>query len=370
VLFLLTSTNEPYIHDVLDLLFLPSGIDYRFRYHRQWIPDEFQSDEKLKSLHGVEGFAIHIDTKKYEERLSSEEPDVYEIREFIPIRKVCIREAEFFGEFLWVSFTLGDWVYYREEAKRGVPNEHHETFRRATPQVSQGKVTKIFYEVEHFKVETIPDDFSGKSARTNSNWFRIVSHISKLEAHAVKQTIFMKLWRIAEGGTTCIEPAELPGGFTGYFLDSNKHYFVDVLQFLPYGSPKTPIGFSVQTDSRIVRELKPQDTVQGKYDLLRMILQCKQVSRDENSFMRFLPTDQHQHMMASNLIHIRVRHSLTALILSCAVRSILTFLGVLLAGMSSQLSSGQPLNTSVLTLSAVGAVLVMFASLWSGLSQQ
>jgi hypothetical protein len=319
VLFLLSSTNDPYIRDVLDLLFLPSGIEYRFRYHRQWVPDEFQKKEKLMSFSGAEGFVVHIDTKKHHEDLHHGEPDTYEIREFIPIRKVRIREAKFFGAFVWVSFTLGDWVHFREEARTDVPNEHHETFRRASPPESQSQVTKIFYEVEHFKVETIPDDFSGESAEMISNWFRIVSHVSKLEAHKDKQSIFMKLWRIAESGTAYVEPAELPGGFTGYFLNSGKHYFVDVMQFFPYRSLETPFQFTVRTDSKVVRELKPADTVQGKYDLLRMIIQCEHIDRDENSFMHFLAPDQDEHMMISNLIHIRVRRSLTRLLLQFLV---------------------------------------------------
>lgn len=369
VFFLLSSTNDPYIRDILDVLFLPSGIEYRFRYNKQWVPDDLQKEENLKSLVDAYGFVVHIDTETHSEELRHDTPDIYDIREFIPIRKVQIRDARFLGEFLWISFTLGDWVHYKEDGRAGVLNEHHEASKKVSPSKSRDKGMKLFYEVEQFEVGTIPDNFSGNSAVTNSNWFKIVSHVSKLEAHQTKQSVFLKLWRIAQGGKTeCVEPAKLPGGFTGYVLESGQHYFIDVMQFFPYKALETPFRFIVQTDSRVVGELKPDNIVQGKYDLLRMIVQCEQIGRDENSFMRFLAPDQRQYMIASNLVHIRVKRSLRRWFQRIGVVSTLTGVGVLLAGISSQLASGQPVNTTVLVLSALGAVLVALGTIGGAFS--
>lgn len=304
--------------------------------------------KKLAGLQKAEAFVAHIDTVRHD--------GVYEIKEFVPIRKVEIRQAKWLGEFLWVSFVLGDWVYYREEAKPNVPNEHHETFKRASPPECQDQVAKTLYEVERFEIGTSPDE-SGESSDTIVNWFRIVSHVSKLDAHKSKRSVFLKLCGIVEGEEKFVQPTKLKPAFIGYLLDAGKYYVVQVLQFFPYTTMSVPFRYLIQTDSRVIRELKNEDIVQGKYDLLRMIVQCESANRDENSFLRFLPPDESQHIMASTTIQIRVRRSRIRLLVRFGLICMLTSVGVLLAGLSSQLVSGQQPNLFALELSTIGAVL-------------
>ena len=55
VLYLLSSTAEPYIKDILDILAIPSGFHYRFKYEFKWLPSlsEFMMSSSRQSFASV-----------------------------------------------------------------------------------------------------------------------------------------------------------------------------------------------------------------------------------------------------------------------------------------------------------------------------
>ena len=75
--FLFTSTASPYHDDTADLLELPTGLGYRFRYHERHLPSDVKEKIKQNNL-PRNALLVHAITSKTEKP-----PNVLE---YFPIR--------------------------------------------------------------------------------------------------------------------------------------------------------------------------------------------------------------------------------------------------------------------------------------------
>jgi len=347
VLFLLTSTEFPYIRDALDLLFLPSGWYYRFRYRNVWLPNEFKKKDVSNELKGMEAFLIHLHVTK-------ESADKYRTLEFIPLRKAKIIDVKFYEEFLWILFELGDWVYYREKNGSDAVNDYHETFKRATPLDSEEYLKYIIYFANRPEVETLKE--TEPSENVIANWFRIVKQIKRLKSYEEHGSIFTKLMDITDiKNNKRILPKPLGEAETIYELQSDSEYRIDILQYYPYGSIDKPFNLVINTDDRKIVPLKGEASIQGGYDRLLFILQSRYFEKSCNSFIEIHAENQGQHdryMISEPLIKVRIKGSLRRMLAGLA----LIFMGPLLLGIS-QLLSGQVLNPLPIAITSLGSLI-------------
>lgn len=273
-LFLLSSTQEPYIKDALDLLFLPSGLEYRFRYEKKWLSKKFHNQNEINNLINKTALLIHIES-------ILEEDGKYKITEFIPIRKAKIIKAKNYGEILWLSFSLDDWVKYENKKDEGL-NQHHDYIKNLTPIDSKEYVNQIIYYAKNIKLEYIDDNSNDENVLTN--WFNIVAEIYKLNAHIKINSIYTKLLSIKKlKDGKIIKPKRNVYSnsnnedkiVSSYNFSSDSEYLIEILQYYVKGKIDQPFKFKSVVDETNLISLKQEDIIQGKYDLLKFIIKTR-----------------------------------------------------------------------------------------------
>jgi len=344
--FLLTSTAFPYIKDALDLLFLPSGVHYRFRYRRAWVPPEFLTKEGAKKLNGTKAIIVHIHTKK-------ESEEAYKILEYIPLREAKIDEVKVLGEFLWIGFVLGDWVHYHNATKAEELNEYHESFKRRVPKDYREYVSKIIFFVDNFDIETVPDDPTGENEDIIKNWTQMATHIGNLEPH--KDSIFTKILSIQDMNTReSISPTLFDEHITGYQLRGGRVYSIDVAQYYPGKEKITPFDLNLIT-SGAIRPIKGEAEIKGKYDILNFIFDCRSTEKTLNTFMAFRVVQRTEYMISEPFFNLRIKGAWRKVASSLVMFGI----GVILTNISAQLveiMAGKPVNVAVVSAAVIGTI--------------
>lgn len=308
---LFTSTEPPYIKDVLDILFLPSGCDYRFRYGNTWIPEEYKSIEELKKLKDKTGYIIHIHITKDETG--------YLLLEFIPVRKVIIKNVKYFDEFLWVSFELSDWIVFTSK------EDDRNKIIEAMPDEYRKYLTKLIIPSKIYRPNTIEEDTTDDVI---TNWFKIVNTISSLEPHKDSNSIFLKMLRITDvKGVNQIKPTRTNYGQSDWLYDTEKHsifefkpnndYKFEVLQFHPYGPIKKPITLALQYDKEKVTPLKESSIIQGKYDVLQYSFRTSSSLSSMLSYLKLVVENlgDNSITISDSFLDIKVKKSILKFIL-------------------------------------------------------
>ena len=305
IVFLLTSTSPTYLRDALDLMFYPSQVDYRFRYDKKWLPEDFKLDdesimkEKAQELVGKEAILVHILTEKHNEG--------YRILEFLPIRKAIIHDVKILGQFLWLGFTLGDWISYHQGSSNKEANEHHELFKQWTPKNSQDYVNDLVFFVKDFKIETIPDDSSEEDEEVLSNWAHIASHMSRFCHSASTETpVFMKLISVKDiDSHKGLNAKSLDSTQRGFELRAGKSYSLDIAQYC--GENIEPFEIELKSPLESVMPTLGKAEVRGKYDMLRFMINCKSIEREQISTLSLEPSGENDWLIARALLTIKIK---------------------------------------------------------------
>ncbi|MCH7561762.1 MAG: hypothetical protein IIC67_10445, partial [Thaumarchaeota archaeon] len=195
LVYLFTSTRQPYIKDALDLLALPLGMTYRFRYDVKYLPNEFfenqDNEKKLVSLNGKDALLVHVHTTPKNIANPNEIPKILEA---LPLRKAKILEAKLMGDFVWIQFILGNWIKY-DNAKKSSKNIYHQKIIDILPVGSENefKITAmIAREDEFFEI----NELSLSQEAVISNWSNLVSFVKDFLGH--EHSVFLKLIRIID----------------------------------------------------------------------------------------------------------------------------------------------------------------------------
>lgn len=304
--FLLTSTEDPYFRDALDLMFLPSSIRYRFRYNRKWVSEEFKlpngqfAKTKVERLVGKRAIIVHI--------LTERKNDDYRILEFLPIREALINEAIILGEFLWLNFTLGNWILYHKDVTGTGVNEYHKAFRDHTPPDSRDAVKRLIFLTESFKVETISDNPETENIETLSNWTRIVGHMSSFSTRrrdSSKNAIFMKLVRVKDmTANKILYVKALDPDKHGFEFESEHSYAIDILEYT--NRKVEPFELEIKTQAQTISPTLGKSEVRGKYDMLRFLVYCEPADQDRVSTLLFEPTNA-DFLISRTLVWIKIK---------------------------------------------------------------
>lgn len=352
IVFLLTSTSPPYLRDVMDLMFYPSQIDYRFRYDKKWLSQEFKSangqisKEQVKKLVGKKAIIVHILTKKKGQK--------HKILELLPIRKATICEVKVLGEFLWLSLILGDWIVYHEETTEYKVNEHHELFKRQIPKDSRDILSQLVFLVKNFGVATIPDDPTGKNVAVLSNWTLMAGHISRFAARASdKALVFLKLVSLKNiDSETILRVKLLYSSLRGFEFQTGRSYSLDIAEYCRKDIDPFEIELKTQRD-RITPTLGRTE-VRGKYDMLHFIINCRPATKGHVSTLLFEPSGMEDYLISKALLTVKTKtrnwRNLWIPLIFFAVSTFATsdqFLNFL---------SGQAINYWILVFGALGTI--------------
>lgn len=288
---LLSSTEDPYFRDILDLMFYPSSIDYRFRYHRTWVSKELKNDndelskEKIDGLNEKEAILIHVLTEKNN--------STYSIKELLPIRKATIKEAKIIGDFLWINFTLGDWISYKKLPSATKINEHHDNLQAHFNFETNDIKNKLVFLAKEITLDTIPDTFEIENTEMLHNWSRIANHISRLSQNRrdTGKVIFMKFIRIKD--TTkdqILNVTTINDDKPGFELKSEHSYTIEIVEYTD--QKIKPFGLEMKTQAETISPNNETIEIRGKYDVLLFAFSCKRTKVDTVSTVKFTSKDQ------------------------------------------------------------------------------
>jgi hypothetical protein len=305
VVFLLTSTATPYLRDALDLMFYPSQLNYRFRYDKKWLSKNFKladggiSKSVIQELVGKKAILVHILTEKEDQQ--------YKILEFLPLREATIHEVKILGGFLWLGFTLGDWIVYHQESTDSKVNEHHETFRRQTPENSRDQVEELVFLVNDFKVETIPDDPTGENEEVLSNWTRLAGHMSRFGLRCSKKTlIFMKLVSLKSiEAKKALSAKPLDSKERGFTFEAGKSYSFNIAEYC--GTNIEPFEMKLKTQIDKITPTVEKAEVRGKYDMLNFLINCKPAQKESISAILFEPSNAKDYLITKALLKVKIK---------------------------------------------------------------
>ena len=283
---MITSTIEPYMHDVTSLLYLPTGLRFRFRYRHKYIPEEFLNGEKQKALEKQPGLIILRNV---------------ETNEFIPIRRVFIDKVENLGGFLLFSFEVGSLVLYDREKlpkSEDQKNQYQDVMMSYIPEkyrlmfLSGSRDIKLVFKVPNQINQQIAIDKEEDPQTSVAIWSNIVENLGRLKAYS--KTCFLRITDVIDSkDNSKLQPGKIGTDQRGYKLEAGKTYFVEILQYFPYGIDEreklTPFVIKLLTDKDILAPIKEINPIVGKYDKLRLIFHCMRPKTSITSFFQFCP---------------------------------------------------------------------------------
>lgn len=289
---LLSSTEDPYFRDILDLMFYPSSINYRFRYQRRWVSNDLKlangelSKAKVDLLCDKVAILTHILTEKKNGN--------YIIKEFLPIRKASIKEAKIIGDFLWINFTLGDWIYYNQNSSENEPNEYHEVLKSHVNSKTMNIEGHLISITQKLNIATIPDTSEIENTNMLHNWSRIANHVSrfsKLRRDSNHEVVFMKFVRIKN--TTddkILKVKAINSDKQGFALEAEHSYAVEIVEYTD--QKIEPFGLEMLTQEEAVSPKTETTEIRGKYDVLNFAFSCKRTKLDSISTIKFNPLSE------------------------------------------------------------------------------
>lgn len=356
VLYLFTSTWKPYIKDALDLLAMPSGLDYRFRYDVRHLRDDLftnSSKTQLKNLNGLDIFLIHVQTKS---KVQTTTPPP-EIIESVPVRKAKVLEAKLVGDFVWIRFLLGEWVKYSEPKSNSI-NPYHDTIREILPDDSKDKLATTAILAKRQNIKCICSTLHENQDTVVANWSNLVSYIRNFEGH--ENSIFLKFLKIQGIGDSNVQlPIDLGDNIFGFKLDSGKTFQIHLLQRYYEDNSEVPFSLQVKTNENQIIHIKSSDQIQGKYDLLRFTLTSESLMRSQQTFLNIRPSeDLFTTLISKPFYNVELKPSKGSLFKSMLI----IVSGIALVAIGSNFK--EPLGDYSVLPSIFGAVVIALGAFW------
>jgi len=246
MLYLFTSNARPrYIQDIPNVLALPHGALYHFRYDDRIVVDELKDQNSHRRLEGTKALIVYVQQTK--------NPSITTEVSYYPLREATIRNIALDGIVLTVTFELGNYVDWTKLALLH-PNEREQTITQVL-QAERRPPKKYISIADGATQSYLSFESSGQTTRV---WQLIVTAISKLPEFA--DTVFYRLDGIREFiehlGSKLkrafrrsklatyehrdTQLVEILRGHAGYILRSGRTYFLE-LDFYQAKEPEAPV---------------------------------------------------------------------------------------------------------------------------------
>jgi hypothetical protein len=208
-------TSTTYARDVVNLLCLPEGLQYRFRYRSQWVSPEILGNPSV--LKGMKAVIVYF----YGSGPGEQE------REFLPIREVEIEEVESLGDILYLRFKTGR--FYEQVSRKSAP---HPNPRSSIIENAMKPFLQAAYPF--LSRYLVLDDLISFEPAQNEllSWSNLVQWICDLEPF--ERVSFLKVIRVVDQNGKQVDPTVLvsEGKFItrGYNLRGGATYQLELLQ--------------------------------------------------------------------------------------------------------------------------------------------
>ena len=264
MLVMITTSIQPYCHDIAHILGLPYDFQHRFRYRSKWIDPACTR----KYLEGKQTLLVLRDNEK---------------AEFIPIRYAVIERVLQAGEINYIDFSVKN--YSRKCDKEKLSSAIKEELRARKITNDPGKeLGCLLFDVS--KLEQI--DISGDDSTADTLWSELLEDIGGLNCY--KDFGFLRIVQIRDqkGKPTKVTRDSIGG--PSYKLSPDQSYFLEVIQQIPWKIDETeaienPYDVFLRAESGVTNVIRNVQKVVGKYDLLRFIFKTPVVTEEKHTFL-------------------------------------------------------------------------------------
>ena len=332
---------------MLDLLSYPSNTTYRFRYDLKYLADDLQDKKVLKSLEGTTALLIHVHTDP--KPADAPAPIV----EHFPIREAKILEVKFMGSFVWFEFLLKDWVKYDSTKK-----QYHDKMVAKMPDNMKTKLTHLVIKAPAIEFCKVEEDIT-KSYDHNDviiSWSNLVTSLLNTGKH--DKSIFTKFLSIEEieelNTTKMLKPKKLSDKLYGFSLERKKSYRIEIVQRAKANPPKK-FNLQVSTNEGQILPIKKTSIIQGKYDILSLIISAAPLSQSLRSFLIIEPEKDAPDGYIIPKMHFNLEISVSSkrkIVLS----SILGF-GIFLTGLGAVANAPDEITSLGIIIPAIGGTI-------------
>lgn len=263
-------TSTTYKQDILNLLCLPAGLHYRFRYRERWIPREVVENPSI--LEGKRAFIVYFHGATADE--SS--------KEFVPIREVQIDSVQPFGDILYVRFVTGGFLHYPPRGAATHPNPRHDAINRAMGNLVLQQppfLDKYIRLCRPLPSETVPDQVM--------HWSNLVKWLCDLGPF--KSASFLKIVNVVDLKGKELFPKDIVKTRSlvtkGYVLRGGSTFRIVLLQRT---SDELEIASPFEIELKTPESVMPirNALVVGKYDKLDLIFATKYQLADAYPVLR------------------------------------------------------------------------------------
>jgi len=231
VLYLFSSNYRfRYLQDVLNVLCLPPGFLYHFRYERKWIDAEIRNSVDEEEVLPSKVCVVFVD--RHVEGEPCREPV------FHPIRVGELVKVEVDGDVLHIYFLVKEYAKYNKERESSFQN----LIKDELP------IHKRPLEV-YACIGNLMSDFYGGNGELARDWQSIVSVIA--QARCLQNAVF---WRMDHPVKRTKKKVELSGPRqivhlrTGYEFDANSYYTIPISFFRPDQPAQIPDSVSLRVE--------------------------------------------------------------------------------------------------------------------------
>jgi hypothetical protein len=308
---IIVNSIKPYCYELNNVLSLPSGFTYRFRYQKkkkgEWMP-EIPNPKQLKGCKALVVLREFSVTAK-----------------LIPIRKILITKVVMIGDIVYIEYELDERIIFSSDIL--IREKQLEVFNQRIltdintslyPNIPGEDLRNLVFFGTDYTYDFKDDDYKGDRNDEDSNrWGNLLELIGSFNGTGIdeyKDFDFMKITGVFDenGNPARILRIKNKSFFVIY---NRKVYAIQFLQRTFTGS----IGSSAVTiprdvvlvsDPNEVKLLTPRLNISGKYDLLSLVFRPEISRMKRNTFLMLQFYKGNEALpFPSITIPIQIRHS-------------------------------------------------------------
>jgi hypothetical protein len=290
---LVSSDGEPYWKDCIDILLVPNGYEYHFRYQKKWLERGITAEE----LNGKRALIV----AQLREMVGG-------IPLYVPLRYCQITQSVDRGAFVAITFTLGSFVSLGADphtsAKEFDKNLRDQLGSRI---IDNGLGGPFAFRVSGLRIE------SSKGTRIDDDWISLVRAVALSERY--HKTVFLGLRGLED--TSSKQGIDYSKGV--FEIKAGSTYMFRLAQYMPDTDASgatikrgklTDFGcISLGISGGDMRLLTPSQDIRGKYDDLTFAFTVDWAERSAVCNSHFTGTGKDGTYIPSLSFNIRVTPS-------------------------------------------------------------
>lgn len=308
---IIVNTIAPYCFEINNIMALPVGFTYRFRYQKkkqgEWMP-EIKNPKTLKGCNALVVLREFLTTAK-----------------LIPIRKIYINNVLVIGDIVYIEYELKERVTFSSDPDRR--NEQIELFNRRIitdiktdryPNSPNQNLKNLVFMGTDYTYDFKDEDYQGEEIdKDSNNWGNLIELIGTFNNTGIevyKDFDFIKITGLIDEFGNPARPQKIKDKLF-YILENRVVYNLQFLQRTYTGSLGNsavikPRDIVLISDPSEVKLIIPRLNILGKYDLLSFAFRSEISSFKKNTILMLQFCRGNEVLpLPSIIIPIQIRYS-------------------------------------------------------------